>query len=154
MEKEFRGFDPASARVILVQSAPRVLPTFDARLAATAQRSLEKLGVEVLVGSRVDHIDAQGVSVSGRRIAARTVLWAAGVMASPAAKWLKADSDSAGRTKVGADLGVPGLSNVFVIGDAALSNAWNGQPVPGLAPAARLEEHTSELQSRRDLVCR
>jgi putative oxidoreductase len=137
MEKEFRGFDPASARVILVQSAPRVLPTFDARLAATAQRSLEKLGVEVLVGSRVDHIDAQGVSVSGRRIAARTVLWAAGVMASPAAKWLKADADSAGRTKVGADLSVPGLPNVYVIGDAALSNAWNGRPVPGLAPAAK-----------------
>jgi NADH dehydrogenase FAD-containing subunit/uncharacterized membrane protein YphA (DoxX/SURF4 family) len=137
MEKEFRGFDPASARVILVQSAPRVLPTFDARLAALAQRSLEKLGVEVLVGSRVDHIDAQGVSVSGRRIAARTVLWAAGVMASPAAKWLKADADSAGRTKVGTDLSVPGLPNVYVIGDAALSNAWNGQPVPGLAPAAK-----------------
>jgi len=137
MEKEFRGFDPASARVILVQSAPRVLPTFDARLAATAQRSLEKLGVEVLVGSRVDHIDAQGVSVSGRRIAARTVLWAAGVMASPAAKWLEADADSAGRTKVGADLSVPGLPNVYVIGDAALSNAWNGQAVPGLAPAAK-----------------
>jgi putative oxidoreductase len=137
MEKEFRRFDPASARVILVQSAPRVLPTFDAKLAATAQRSLEKLGVEVLVGSRVDHIDAEGVSVSGRRIAARTVLWAAGVMASPAAKWLKADADSAGRAKVGADLSVPGLPNVYAIGDTALSNAWNGQPVPGLAPAAK-----------------
>jgi putative oxidoreductase len=137
MEKEFRRFDPASARVILVQSAPRVLPTFDAKLAATAQRSLEKLGVEVLVGSRVDHIDAEGVSVSGRRIAARTVLWAAGVMASPAAKWLKADTDSAGRTKVGADLSVPGLPNVYAIGDTALSNAWNGQAVPGLAPAAK-----------------
>jgi putative oxidoreductase len=137
MQKEFRRFDPASARVILVQSAPRVLPTFDAKLAATAQRSLENLGVEVLVGSRVDHIDAQGVSVSGQRIAARTVLWAAGVMASPAAKWLKADADSAGRTKVGADLSVPGLPNVYAIGDTALSNAWNGQPVPGLAPAAK-----------------
>jgi len=112
MEKEFRRFDPASARVILVQSAPRLLPTFDAKLAAHAQRSLEKLGVEVLVGSRVDHIDAQGVSVSGQRIAARTVLWAAGVMASPAAKWLKADADSAGRTKVEAALSVPGLPNV------------------------------------------
>ena len=137
MEKEFRQFDPASARVILVQSAPRVLPTFDAKLAAIAQRSLETLGVKVLVGSRVDHIDAQGVSVSGQRIAARTVLWAAGVMASPAAKWLKADADSAGRTKVGADLSVPGLPNVYAIGDTALSNAWNGQPVPGLAPAAK-----------------
>ena len=137
MEKEFRRFDPASARVILVQSAPRVLPTLDAKLAAIAQRSLEKLGVEVLVGSRVEHIDAQGVSVSGQRIAARTVLWAAGVMASPAARWLKADADSAGRTKVGADLSVPGLRNVYAIGDTALSNAWNGQPVPGLAPAAK-----------------
>jgi NADH dehydrogenase/putative oxidoreductase len=137
MQKEFRRFDPASARVILVQSAPRVLPTFDAKLAAIAQRSLEKLGVEVLVGSRVDHIDAQGVSVSGQRIAARTVLWAAGVMASSAAKWLKADADSAGRTKVGADLSVPGLPNVYAIGDTALSNAWNGQPLPGLAPAAK-----------------
>jgi len=137
MEKEFRRFDPASARVILVQSAPRVLPTFDEKLAAIAQRSLEKLRVEVLVGSRVDHIDAEGVSVSGRRIAARTVLWAAGVMASPAAKWLKADADNAGRAKVGADLSVPGLPNVYAIGDTALSNAWNGQPVPGLAPAAK-----------------
>jgi len=137
MEKEFRRFDPASARVILVQSAPRVLPTFDAKLAALAQRSLEKLGVEVLVGSRVDHIDAQGVSVNGRRIAARTVLWAAGVTASPAASWLKAEADGAGRAKVGADLSVPGLPNVYAIGDTALSNAWNGQPVPGLAPAAK-----------------
>lgn len=137
MDKEFRRFDPASARVILVQSAPRVLPTFNEKLAAIAQRSLEKLGVEVLVGSRVDHIDAEGVWMSGRRIEARTVLWAAGVTASPAAKWLKADADNAGRAKVGADLSVPGLPNVYVIGDTALSNAWNGQPVPGLAPAAK-----------------
>jgi NADH dehydrogenase FAD-containing subunit/uncharacterized membrane protein YphA (DoxX/SURF4 family) len=137
MDKEFRGFDPASARVILVQSAPRVLPTFDEKLARIAHRSLEKLGVEVLLGSRVDHIDAEGVSVSGQRIAARTVLWAAGVMASPAAKWLGAEADNAGRAKVGADLSVPGLPNVYVIGDAALSSGWNGQPVPGLAPAAK-----------------
>ena len=137
MDKEFRRFDPASARVILVQSGPRVLPAFDERLAAIAQRSLEKLGVEVLVGSRVEHIDADGVSVSGQRIAARTVLWAAGVMASPAAKWLKRAADNAGRVKVGADLSVPGLSNVYAIGDTALATAWNGQPAPGLAPAAK-----------------
>jgi NADH dehydrogenase/putative oxidoreductase len=109
MDKEFRRFDPASARVILVQSGPRVLPTFDEKLAAIAQRSLEKLGVEVLVGSRVENIDADGVSVSGQRIAARTVLWAAGVMASPAAKWLKTAADNAGRVKVNADLSVPGF---------------------------------------------
>jgi NADH dehydrogenase/putative oxidoreductase len=137
MEKEFRRFDPSSARIVLVQSAPRVLPTFDERLSAIAQRSLERLGVEVLTGSRVEQIDALGVLVSGRRIDARTVLWAAGVMASPAARWLAAEADSAGRVKVGTDLRVPGLPRVFVIGDTALSLGWEGKPVPGLAPAAQ-----------------
>ncbi len=137
MDKEFRTFDPADARVILVQSAPRLLPAFPESLASIAQRSLEKLGVEVLLGSRVETIDAEGVAVSGKRIAARTVLWAAGVTASPAAKWLNADADSAGRIKVGADLRLPGMPNVFAIGDTALSNAWKGQAVPGLAPAAK-----------------
>ena len=137
MDKEFRTFDPADARVILVQSAPRLLPAFPESLASIAQRSLEKLGVEVLLGSRVEAIDAEGVAVSGKRIAARTVLWAAGVTASPAAKWLNADADSAGRIKVGADLRLPGMPNVFAIGDTALSNAWKGQAVPGLAPAAK-----------------
>jgi NADH dehydrogenase/putative oxidoreductase len=137
MDKEFRRFDPASARVILVQSAPRILPTFNEKLSAVAQRALEKLGVEVLIGNRVEKIDAAGVLVSGRRIEARTVLWAAGVMASPAAAWLKSAADNAGRVKVQADLSVPGLENVYAIGDTALSLAWNGQPVPGLAPAAK-----------------
>ena len=104
MDKEFRKFDPADARVVLVQSAPRLLPAFPESLAAIAQRSLEKLGVEVLLGSRVEAIDADGVAVSGRRIVAKTVLWAAGVTASPAAKWLAAQADNAGRIKVGADL--------------------------------------------------
>jgi len=137
MDKEFRRFDPASARVVLVQSAPRILPTFNEKLSAVAQRSLEKLGVEVLIGSRVEKIDADGVLVSGKRIAARTVLWAAGVMASPAATWLECEADNAGRVKVGDDLAVPGLSGVFAIGDTALSAGWKGQPVPGLAPAAK-----------------
>jgi len=137
MDKEFRSFDPAQARVILVQSAPRLLPAFPDKLARIAQRSLEQLGVEVLLGSRVENIDAEGVVVSGKRIAAKTVLWAAGVMASPAAKWLQTEADNAGRIKVGDDLSVPGLANVYAIGDTALSNAWHGQPVPGLAPAAK-----------------
>ncbi len=137
MEKEFRSFDPASARVILVQAGERLLPTFAPMLSARTQQSLEKLGVEVLVNSRVENIDAFGVQVSGKRIAARTVLWAAGVVASPAAKWLGVDSDNAGRVKVAADLCVPGLNNVFAIGDTAVCNAWHGQPVPGLAPAAK-----------------
>jgi len=137
MDKEFRTFDPADAQVILVQSAPRLLPSFPESLASIAQHSLQNLGVEVLLGSRVEAIDAEGVAVSGKRIAARTVLWAAGVTASPAAKWLNADADNAGRIKVGADLGVPGMPNVFAIGDTALSNSWKGQAVPGLAPAAK-----------------
>lgn len=137
MEKEFRRFDPASARVVLVQSAPRILPAFDEKLSLVAQRSLEKLGVEVLIGSRVETIDAAGVLVGGKRIAARTVLWAAGVMASPAALWLKCEADNVGRVKVGADLSVPGWDGVYAIGDTVLSAAWNGQPVPGLAPAAK-----------------
>lgn len=137
MEKDFRNFDPASARVILIQAGPRVLPTFSERLSAVARTSLERLGVEVLTESRVEHIDDEGVIVNGERIAARTVLWAAGVIASPAARWLGGEADRAGRLKVGPDLSVPGLKNVFAIGDTALSTAWGGQPVPGLAPAAK-----------------
>ncbi len=137
MDKEFRSFDPARARVILVQSAPRLLPAFPESLAGVAQRSLEALGVEVLLGSRVEGIDSAGVTVSGKSIAAKTVLWAAGVMASPAASWLGVKPDNAGRVKVEADLSVAGLPNVYAIGDTASSNAWNGQPVPGLAPAAK-----------------
>ncbi len=137
MEKEFRHFDPASARVILVQAAPRILPTFPEQLSARAQRALEQLGVEVLLNSRVEKIDELGVTVSGVRIPSRTVLWAAGVVASPAAKWLEAQADNAGRLKVNADLSVPGLPNVYAVGDTAASLAWNGQPVPGLAPAAK-----------------
>jgi NADH dehydrogenase/putative oxidoreductase len=137
MDKDFRRFDPASARVILVQSAPRILPTFAEGLAARAQGALERLGVEILTGSRVDDIDAVGVAVGGKRIAARTVLWAAGVMASPAATWLAAKADAAGRLMVAPDLSVPGWPNVFVVGDAALSSGWHGQVVPGLAPAAK-----------------
>ncbi len=137
MEKEFRRFDPAQAKVILVQSGPRVLPTFAEELSEATARSLARLGVDVRVGSRVEGIDADGATVSGRRIPARTVLWAAGVVASPAAKWLGAAADGAGRVKVGPDLTVPGLPNVYVVGDTAASDAWKGKPVPGLAPAAK-----------------
>jgi NADH dehydrogenase/putative oxidoreductase len=137
MAKDFRTFDPASARILLVQAGPRVLPQFHERLSAFARRSLETLGVEVCVDSRVEAIDADGVVIQGERIAAGTVLWAAGVVASPAAAWLGTEPDRAGRIKVGPDLSVPGLPEVFAIGDTALSLAWDGQPVPGLAPAAK-----------------
>jgi NADH dehydrogenase FAD-containing subunit len=107
------------------------------RLGISATAALANLGVEVLTGSAVERIDDEGVVVSGRRMAARNVFWAAGVMASPAAKWLKAETDQAGRVKVVEDLSVPGLPEIFAIGDTALSNGWDGKPVPGLAPAAK-----------------
>jgi len=137
MAKEFRNFDPASARILLVQAGPRVLPQFNERLSAFARASLEALGVEVHVDSRVELVDAQGVVVNGERIVAGTVLWAAGVVASPAATWLGIEPDGAGRIKVGPDLSIAGLPDVFAIGDTALALAWDGQPVPGLAPAAK-----------------
>jgi NADH dehydrogenase len=137
MEKDFRNFDPAAAEIILVQAGPRVLPTFPAASSQIAHRSLEEMGVKVLIDSMVRSIDAEGVMVNNQRIHSRTVFWAAGVAASPAAAWLKAEADTAGRVKVRSDLSVAHLQNVYVIGDAALANCWNGKPMPGLAPAAK-----------------
>lgn len=137
MEKEFRHLDPASARVILVQSGSRILPVFPEKLSARAEASLRRLGVEVLTNSRVEAIDAEGVQVSGTSIVARTVFWAAGVVAPPAGEWLGVDCDRSGRVAVGPDLSVPDLPEVFVVGDTAASNAWDGKPVPGLGPAAK-----------------
>jgi NADH dehydrogenase FAD-containing subunit/uncharacterized membrane protein YphA (DoxX/SURF4 family) len=137
LSREFRTIDPSMARVILMQSGPRILPAFPESLSREAAAALTDLGVEVLTGSAVQRIDHGGVVVSGRRVPAGNVFWAAGVMASPAAKWLKAEADQAGRVKVTEDLSVPGLPEIFAIGDTALSNGWDGKPVPGLAPAAK-----------------
>lgn len=137
MEKDFRTFDPAAARVIIIESNQRVLAAFPPALSMQAKASLNSLGVEVRNGARVEHIDAEGVTVSGERIAARTVLWAAGVAASAAARWLGAEADRAGRIKVNPDLTVPSLPNVFAVGDTALMSDADGKPVPGLAPAAK-----------------
>ena len=97
MEREFRNIDPAQARVLLVQSGPRLLPAFRERLSAVAEHSLTDLGVEVMTGNRVEEIDEEGVTVAGSRIESRTVFWAAGVIASPAAKWVEGEQDRAGR---------------------------------------------------------
>ena len=137
LNQDFRTFDPTSARVILVQAGTRLLPSFPERLSHNAQQALQALGVEIQLEARVTHIDANGVQVNGERLDARTVLWAAGVAASPAARWLKVASDRAGRIVVGEDLRVPGMTNVFALGDTVASNGWQGQPVPGLAPAAK-----------------
>ena len=134
---DFRRADPTRARVVLVEGGPRTLGAFTESHSAYSRRALEGLGVEIRVGTRVEEIDEAGVVAGGERIPARTVVWGAGVIASPAHKWLGAEHDRAGRVVVGPDLSVPGAPEVFVIGDTCLSTAWNGNPVPGLAPAAK-----------------
>lgn len=136
LEHEFRHIDPAHSRVMLLEAGPRVLATFDPELSEKARLQLEHLGVEVLTGMQVSAIDAQGVQAGQRHIAARTVLWAAGVAASPLARTLGVPLDKAGRVPVESDLAVPGHPHVFVAGDLA-SVQSDGRPVPGVAPAAK-----------------
>ncbi len=137
LAKDFRKIDPRQTRVILVEAGPRVLATFPETLSAHARRSLERLGVEVMLGNAVTQCDEGGVVVAGTRIEARTVIWGAGVAASSAAKWIGAEKDRAGRIKVEADLSVPGHPEIFAIGDTALALGKDGKPVPGVAPAAK-----------------
>jgi NADH dehydrogenase/putative oxidoreductase len=137
LEGEFRTIDPSKARVVLVEAGPRLLATFPETLSREAIGALERLGVEVQTGRRVKVVAADHVVVSGANLSTRTVFWAAGVTASPAAKWLEVSGDRAGRVPVGPDMSVPGCESVFAIGDTASSQGWRGQPVPGLAPAAK-----------------
>jgi NADH dehydrogenase FAD-containing subunit len=141
LDKEYRAIDPVSARVILVQSAPRVLPAFSPVLSAHAERALRRLGVDVRTDAKVTEIGHHGVSVGTDRLAARTVFWAAGVAASPAAAWLGRPGDAAGRVIVDDNLSVPGWPGVYAIGDTAASMGWGGAAVPGLAPAAKQQGH-------------
>ena len=134
---DFRHVDPRETRIVLVEAGPRLLSAFPDTLSAKAKRALERLGVEVRLSAAVSACDEDGVAVGGERIAARTVLWAAGVAASPAAKWLDAEKDRAGRVKVEADLSLPGHPEIFVIGDTALATDGTGNPLPGVAPAAK-----------------
>jgi NADH dehydrogenase len=135
LKSEFRRIDPASARIVLVDMAPRVLPPFSDDLSKAAKERLEKLGVEVRLGHSVDQIDADGIVVAGERIVSKTVIWTAGVAPSPAGKWLNAETDRAGRVRVQNDLSVPGHPEIFVIGDTA-SRDQNGKPLPGVAQVA------------------
>jgi NADH dehydrogenase len=136
LRHEFRRIDPAAAKVRLIEAAPRVLGTFPESLSASARRQLEKLGVEVVTGTPVADIDAEGYRLGSERVAARTVLWAAGVAASPLARALNVPLDRAGRVLIGPDLNVPGHPEIFVAGDLAALQQ-NGNPVPGVAPAAK-----------------
>src|SRR5690606_38661948 len=115
LSHEFRRIDPTRARIVLVEAGPRLLPHMPEDLSAYARRALEKLGVEVRLNCPVEAIDAEGVVLAGQRLQARTVLWGAGVAASPAAEWLGVDAAPGGRVEVAADLAVPGLDGVYAI---------------------------------------
>ena len=140
LERDFRKIDPGRARIILIESGPRVLPAMSPESSASARRQLERLGVEVITDSPVTAIDDRGVTHGGARLDSRTVIWAAGVAASPLGKALGAEVklDRAGRVIVNQDLSVAGADGVFVIGDLA-SISSGGKPVPGLSPAAMQE---------------
>ncbi|MCO7460869.1 NAD(P)/FAD-dependent oxidoreductase [Stenotrophomonas maltophilia] len=137
LRNEFRHIDPASAKVRLVEAGPRVLSSFPEVLSLKARRQLEKLGVEVLTGTPVSDIDSQGFKLGDQFVPARTVVWAAGVAASPLARTLDVPLDRAGRVQVQPDLTLPGHPELFVAGDLAVLNQANGKPVPGVAPAAK-----------------
>jgi NADH:ubiquinone reductase (H+-translocating) len=135
LSREFQHIDPRQARIILIESVPRVLPPYPAELSAKARTQLERLGVDVRAGARVTGIDANGVLLGQERLPARTVIWAAGVAASPLARVLGTPLDRAGRVVIDPTLAVPGRDDVYVIGDLAAVQQ-DGKPVPGVAPAA------------------
>ncbi|MHC1947617.1 NAD(P)/FAD-dependent oxidoreductase [Bradyrhizobium sp. UFLA06-06] len=139
LPQDFRHIDTRKARVVLIEAGPRVLAGFPDDLSAYAQASLEKLGVEVMLGEPVTECSADGVVFGGKRLEARTIVWAAGVRASRAAEWLNAPADRAHRLQVEPDLTVPGHPDVFAVGDTVTIKDPDGNPVPGIAPAAKQE---------------
>jgi NADH dehydrogenase FAD-containing subunit len=140
LKSDFRRIDPTSSRVVLVDMAPRVLGPFSEHLSEAAKHRLENLGVEVRLGHGVDQIDADGVIVGGERIASKTVIWTAGVAPSPAGKWLKVETDRAGRVRIQEDLTVPGHPEIFVVGDTAAFQQ-DGKPLGGVAQVALQQGH-------------
>jgi NADH:ubiquinone reductase (H+-translocating) len=137
LANDFRRIDPRNSRIILLEAGPRVIPTLPGDLSQYAERALTRMGVDVRTSTRVIGCDACGVDADHGRIDASTIIWAAGVVASPAASWLGAAHDRAGRVLVRPDLSVPDHPEVFVIGDAAAIHGDDGEPVPGVAPAAK-----------------
>jgi NADH dehydrogenase len=134
---DFRHIDPRSSRIMLIEAGPRLLPTFPPEQSDYVRAALSQAGVDVKTDTRVTGCDAGGVDTDSGRIDAGTIIWAAGVIASPAARWLDAEADRAGRVKVNPDLSLPGHPNIFVIGDTAAVLDAGGRPVPAIAPAAK-----------------
>jgi NADH dehydrogenase FAD-containing subunit len=136
LARDFRHIDPTTARIVLVEGGPRLLPSFPPGLSETAAQALARLGVEVRLDSMVTSCNRDGVAIGNERIDSRTVIWAAGVAASPAAAWLGIEPGRGGRVPVGPDLTLPGHPEIFVIGDTAQVEGTNG-PLPGVAPVAK-----------------
>lgn len=137
LRHDFRTIDPREARIVLVEAGPRVLPAFPLELSAAAQKALDRLHVEVRLGTPVSNCDETGVTIGEDHLPAATIVWAAGVAASPAARWLGTEADPVGRVVVGPDFTVPGHPEIFVIGDTAHALDANGKLLPGLAPVAK-----------------
>src|SRR5262249_31706700 len=156
---DFRNIDPRSSHILLFEAAPRILPSYPEKLSARAHEHLQQIGVDVRTNARVENVDADGVVVNGQRIGSRTVLWTAGVIASPAGRWIGAETDRMGRVKVNADLSVPGRPNVFAIGDTAAVIAptrnligfrKGPQLLPGVAqPAIQEGKYIARMIRRR-----
>jgi NADH:ubiquinone reductase (H+-translocating) len=134
---DFRRIDPKASRIVLIEAGPRLIPALPANLSDYVQRTLAQKGVEVMTSTRVVGCDARGVELEHGRIDAATIIWAAGVVASPAARWLDAEHDRAGRVKVNPDLSVSGHPEIFAIGDTAAAMDLAGRATPGIAPAAK-----------------
>lgn len=137
LKRDFRSIHPEEARVLLIEAGPRVLPAFRETLSAYAKDALERLGVEVVLNQPVTDVQAGQVTFDETTVKAGTIIWAAGVQASPAAKWLGVEADKAGRVKVNTDLTIPGSPEIFAVGDVVTINANKGKPVPGIGDAAK-----------------
>lgn len=137
VSKEFRSITPHCSRIILIEAGPRILPSFPETLSERAAASIRELGVEVLTGAGVEEVSEDSVRVGKETIPAHTIIWAAGVKASPAAEWLGVDPDRAGRVPVDAGLHPAGERRIFVIGDTATCDGPDGRPLPGVAPVAK-----------------
>ena len=137
LASDFQSIDPRCASIVLIEGAQRLLTPFDTSLSHAARRSLNQLGVDVRLGAAVTDCSCEGVRLGDQFISTRTIIWAAGVMASPAGRWLGAEVDRAGRVMVRADLSVPGHPDVFVIGDTAAVTGADGATLPGVAPVAK-----------------
>jgi NADH dehydrogenase FAD-containing subunit len=160
LERDFRHLRPGSARILLYEGTSRILPSFAEELSAKAHHHLQKLGVEIFTGTNVEQVDAEGIVAKGTRVRSQNVIWTAGVAASPAAQWLGAEADKAGRVKVNADLSLPGHPEIFAVGDTAqviadtrnLFGLKSGTAVrmPGLAqPAIQQGEYVATVIRRR-----